>query len=126
MRDSVAATEEGRRLSQSASDDSLWRRWGPYVSARQWGTVREDYSAKGDAWTSFPFDRARQRAYRWGEDGLGGLCDRDGFLNLAMALWNTHDDRLKERLFGLTGPEGNHAEDVKEYYWALDATPTHS
>ena len=126
MRDPVAATEEGRRLSQSASDDSLWRRWGPYVSARQWGTVREDYSAGGDAWTSFPFDQAHQRAYRWGEDGLGGLCDRHGFLNLAVALWNTHDDRLKERLFGLTGPEGNHAEDVKEYYWALDATPTHS
>ncbi|SDB92556.1 hypothetical protein GA0111570_10938 [Raineyella antarctica] len=122
----MAATQEGRRLAQSASDDSAWRRWGPYVAARQWGTVREDYSANGDAWRYFPFDQAHQRAYRWGEDGLGGLCDRYGFLNLAVALWNTHDDRLKERLFGLTGPEGNHGEDVKEYYWALDATPTHS
>lgn len=126
MRESVARTEEGRRLEVSASDESAWRRWGPYVSARQWGTVREDYSADGNAWSSFPFDQAHQRAYRWGEDGLGGLCDRYGFLNLAVALWNTRDDRLKERLFGLTGPEGNHAEDVKEYYWALDATPTHS
>lgn len=126
MRDTVAATQEGKRLSQSISDESAWRRWGPYLSSRQWGTVREDYSADGDAWNFFPFEHAHQRAYRWGEDGLGGLCDRYGFLNLAVALWNTHDDRLKERLFGLTGPEGNHGEDVKEYYWALDATPTHS
>lgn len=126
MRDAVEASAEGRRLAQSASEESAWRRWGPYVSARQWGTVREDYSADGDAWNYFPFDHAHQRAYRWGEDGLGGLCDRFGFLNVAVALWNGHDDRLKERPFGLTNPEGNHGEDVKEYYWALDATPTHS
>ncbi len=126
MRDEVAATAEGRRLTHSSSDDSAWRRWGPYLSARQWGTVREDYTDNGDAWNAFPFDHAHLRTYRWGEDGLGGLTDRYGFLNLAVALWNTHDDRLKERLFGLTGPEGNHGEDVKEYYWALDATPTHS
>ena len=96
------------------------------MSGRQWGTVREDYSADGDAWDYFPFEHSHQRAYRWGEDGLGGLCDRFGFLNVAIALWNGHDDRLKERLFGLTNAQGNHGEDVKEYYWALDATPTHS
>lgn len=126
MREAAAETAEGRRLAQSAADDSAWRRWGPYVSARQWGTVREDYSDSGDAWNYFPFDQSHRRAYRWGEDGLGGLCDRFGFLNIAVALWNGHDDRLKERPFGLTNPEGNHGEDVKEYYWALDATPTHS
>ncbi|WP_420174526.1 MGH1-like glycoside hydrolase domain-containing protein [Luteococcus sp. OSA5] len=126
MREAVAKTAEGRRLAHSASQDAAWRRWGPYVSARQWGTVREDYSADGAAWADFPFDQAHTRAFRWGEDGLAGICDRYGFLNLAVALWNGRDDRLKERLFGLTGPEGNHGEDVKEYYWALDATPTHS
>ncbi|ROR54934.1 hypothetical protein EDD41_2169 [Luteococcus japonicus] len=125
MLEAVAKTAEGKRLAQSASQDSAWRRWGPYVSSRQWGTVREDYSADGAAWADFPFDQAHTRAYRWGEDGLAGICDRYGFLNLAVALWNGHDDRLKERLFGLTGPEGNHGEDVKEYYWHLDATPTH-
>ena len=119
-------TREGRRLSTSASDDSAWRRWGPYVAARQWGTVREDYSEDGSAWEFFPFDHSHQRAYRWGEDGLGGLCDRFGFLNIALACWNGQDDRLKERPFGLTNPQGNHGEDVKEYYWALDGTPTHS
>ncbi|MCB0873309.1 MAG: glucosidase, partial [Thermoleophilia bacterium] len=93
---------------------------------RQWGTVREDYSADGDAWRAFPFDHAHLRAYRWGEDGLAGLCDRFGFLNLTLALWNERDDRLKERLFGLTNHQGNHGEDVKEYWWHLDATPTHS
>lgn len=126
VRDAIAATAEGRRLAQAASDESPWRRWGPYVSARQWGTVREDYSADGNAWDFFDFDQSHLRTYRWGEDGLGGLCDRFGFLNIAPALWNGHDDRLKERAFGLTNPEGNHGEDVKEYYWALDATPTHS
>ncbi|MGA4508501.1 MGH1-like glycoside hydrolase domain-containing protein [Propionibacteriaceae bacterium G1746] len=119
-------TREGIRLASSGSDDSAWRRWGPYLAARQWGTVREDYSADGNAWEYFPFEHSHQRAYRWGEDGLGGLCDRHGFFNIAMACWNGHDDRLKERLFGLTNPQGNHGEDVKEYYWALDGTPTHS
>ena len=126
VRDHLAATAEGHRLSQSNSDDSAWRRWGPYLAARQWGTVREDYSADGNAWDYFDFDDSHRRAYRWGEDGIAGLCDRFGFLNLAIAMWNGHDDRLKERLFGLTNTEGNHGEDVKEYYWALDATPTHS
>ena len=100
--------------------------WGPYVAARQWGTVREDYSEDGNAWEYFGFDDAQHRAYRWGEDGLAGLCDRHGFLNLAVAVWNGRDDRLKERLFGLSNPQGNHGEDVKEYWWPLDATPTHS
>lgn len=122
----MGKTREGIRLSSSGSDDSAWRRWGPYVSARQWGTVREDYSPDGNAWEHFPFDHAHQRAYRWGEDGIAGLCDRFGFLNLAIACWNGRDERLKERLFGLTNPQGNHGEDVKEYYWALDGTPTHS
>ena len=117
---------EHARLAESPDDSDPWRLWGPYVAGRQWGTVREDYSADGDAWTDFPFDQAHRRAYRWGEDGIAGLCDRFGFLNLAVAMWNGHDDRLKERLFGLTNPEGNHGEDVKEYWWHLDATPTHS
>jgi len=117
---------EHARLAESPDDSDPWRLWGPYVAGRQWGTVREDYSADGDAWTDFPFDQAHRRAYRWGEDGIAGLCDRFGFLNLAVAIWNGHDDRLKERLFGLTNPEGNHGEDVKEYWWHLDATPTHS
>jgi len=103
-----------------------WRRWGPYLAERQWGTVREDYSAEGDPWRSFPFDHARSRAFRWGEDGLFGLCDDGGRLCLALALWNEADPILKERLFGLSGPEGNHGEDVKEVYWYLDATPTAS
>ncbi len=121
-----APTAEHARLAESPDDSDPWRQWGPYVSARQWGTVREDYSADGDAWRSFPFDQAHQRTYRWGEDGLAGLCDRWGFLNLAIALWNGQDDRLKERLFGLTNHQGNHGEDVKEYWWHVDATPTHS
>ena len=119
-------TDEQDRLRQSPSDDDAWRLWGPYLSARQWGTVREDYSEDGDAWAYFPFDQAHARAYRWGEDGISGLTDRYGFLNLAVAMWNERDDRLKERFFGLTNPEGNHGEDAKEYWWALDATPTHS
>ncbi|MGO0575170.1 MGH1-like glycoside hydrolase domain-containing protein [Ornithinimicrobium panacihumi] len=120
------ATAEHRRLAESDDPKSAWRRWGPYVSARQWGTVREDYSADGNAWAHFPFDHAHLRAYRWGEDGLAGLCDVEGFLNVGLALWNGHDDRLKERLFGLTNPQGNHGEDPKEYWWALEGTPTHS
>ncbi|USQ78682.1 MGH1-like glycoside hydrolase domain-containing protein [Ornithinimicrobium faecis] len=117
---------EQQRVNESEDPRAPWRQWGPYVSARQWGTVREDYSADADAWAHFPFDHSHQRAYRWGEDGLAGLCDIDGFLNLGLALWNGRDDRLKERLFGLTNPQGNHGEDAKEYWWALDGTPTHS
>src|SRR6478672_9531070 len=103
-----------------------WKRWGPYVSERAWGTVREDYSADGSAWDYLPHDHARSRAYRWNEDGIGGICDRHGRICLAVALWNGKDPILKERLFGLTGTEGNHGEDVKECYFYLDSTPTHS
>ena len=103
-----------------------WKRWGPYLSERQWGTVREDYSEHGAVWEYFPHDHARSRAYRWGEDGLLGICDRQGRLCFALALWNERDAILKERLFGLTGKEGNHGEDVKECYFYLDSTPTHS
>ncbi len=105
---------------------SPWRKWGPYLAGRQWGTVREDYSESGDAWASFPFDHAVARTYRWGEDGLGGICDRYGFLNIGVAVWNGKDPVLKERLFGLTNGEGNHGEDAKEHWWAVDGTPTHS
>ena len=105
---------------------SAWKKWGPYLSERQWGTVREDYSADGDAWEYFPHDHARSRAYRWGEDGIAGFCDHEQRLCLSLALWNGHDPILKERLFGLTNGEGNHGEDVKELYYYLDATPTHS
>jgi hypothetical protein len=120
------ATAEHTRLAEAPTSTSPWRLWGPYLSGRQWGTVREDYSANGDAWNYFPFEHARARAYRWGEDGLGGICDRFGFLNFGLALWNGRDPVLKERLFGLTNGEGNHGEDVKEYWWPLDGTPTHS
>lgn len=118
-------TAEGKRL-QEIRDGVPWRRWGPYVSERQWGTVREDYSADGDAWKSLPFDQARSRAYRWGEDGLAGFCDESMRWCLGLALWNEKDPILKERLFGLSNPEGNHGEDVKEVYHYVDATPTHS
>ncbi|MCZ9880182.1 MGH1-like glycoside hydrolase domain-containing protein [Arthrobacter sp. B2a2-09] len=117
---------ENDRLAGSSGAGNPWRLWGPYLSARQWGTVREDYSADGDAWNYFPFDQSHARAYRWGEDGLGGFCDIDGYLNFSVAMWNGHDDRLKERLFGLTNGQGNHGEDVKEYWWPVDATPSHS
>jgi hypothetical protein len=103
-----------------------WKRWGPYLSERQWATVREDYSEFGTCWEYFPHDQARSRAYRWGEDGLLGITDRECRLCFALALWNGRDPLLKERLFGLTGDEGNHGEDVKEQYFYLDATPTHS
>ena len=116
---------EGARVADLPAD-APWRLWGPYQSGRQWGTVREDYSADGDAWGYLPFDQAHARAYRWGEDGIAGLCDAHGFLHLSVALWNERDDRLKERWFGLTNGQGNHGEDVKEYWWPLDATPTHS
>ncbi|HTH64237.1 MAG TPA: hypothetical protein VL563_06115 [Gemmatimonadales bacterium] len=117
---------EPQRLAEDAARTKNWKRWGPYLSERQWGTVREDYSADGDCWSYFPHDHARSRAYRWGEDGLLGLSDREGRLCFALALWNGRDPILKERLFGLTGHEGNHGEDVKECYYFLDATPTHS
>ncbi len=119
-------TAEEQRLEESRRRKVYWTRWGPYLSERQWGTVREDYSPYGTAWDSFPHDHARSRAYRWGEDGLGGICDRHGLICFALALWNGRDPILKERIFGLTGSEGNHGEDVKEYYFYLDSTPTHS
>src|SRR5512137_2589257 len=117
---------EARRLEEARRGAAPWKKWGPYLSERQWGTVREDYSASGDSWDYFPHDHARSRAYRWGEDGLLGVCDREGRLCFALALWNGRDPFLKERLFGLSGPEGNHGEDVKECYYYLDATPTHA
>ena len=118
-----AATAEHVRLAE-AERGTKWRRWGTYLSERQWGTVREDYSANGDAWNYFPHEHARSRAYRWGEDGMLGLSDSRGIFNVAVALWNGKDPYLKERLFGLSGPEGNHGETVGELYWYLDATPT--
>ena len=123
--ESIRDTTEGRRLADPKAAE-LWRRWGPYLSERQWGTVREDYSPCGNAWEYFPHDHARSRAYRWGEDGIGGFGDERLRLCLAVALWNGRDPILKERLFGLTNAEGNHGEDVKEHYFYLDATPTHS
>src|SRR5215469_3775296 len=119
-------TEESIRLMQAEDPHTPWRLWGPYLSERQWGTVREDYSPGGSAWDYFPHDHARSRAYRWGEDGLAGLSDDGQRLCLSLALWNGKDPILKERLFGLTNSEGNHGEDVKELYYYLDATPTHS
>ncbi len=120
------ALAEATRLEQDARRERHWKRWGPYLAERQWATVREDYSEHGEVWDAFPHDHARSRAYRWGEDGLLGLCDHKGRLCFALALWNGRDPILKERLFGLTGPEGNHGEDVKEHYFYLDAMPTHS
>lgn len=120
------AKAEARRLQEDADRSKNWKRWGPYLSERQWGTVREDYSPHGTAWDDLPHDHARSRAYRWGEDGLLGIADRECRLCFALALWNGQDPILKERLFGLTGPEGNHGEDVKECYFYLDSTPTHS
>jgi hypothetical protein len=117
---------ETLRLEENDQRRRYWTRWGPYLSERQWGTVREDYSAHANPWENFPHDHARSRAYRWGEDGLLGICDTKCRLAFALALWNGHDPILKERLYGLTGPEGNHGEDVKECYFYLDATPTHS
>jgi hypothetical protein len=117
---------EHERLSEARDRGVPWRAWGPYLSERQWGTVREDTSGDGNAWESFSHDQARSRAYRWGEDGLGGIADDKQRLCFALALWNGRDPILKERLFGLTNGEGNHGEDVKEYYFYLDSTPTHS
>src|ERR1700758_3058633 len=119
-------SQERVRLSESAARQKHWKRWGPYLSERAWGTVREDYSPDGEAWDYFPHDHARSRAYRWNEDGLAGICDRHQILCFALALWNGRDSILKERLFGVSGTEGNHGEDVKEYYYYLDDTPTHS
>jgi hypothetical protein len=118
--------DEQRRLREAAAELVQWKKWGPYLSERQWGTVREDYSENGNAWDYFSHDQARSRAYRWGEDGLAGICDDHQVLCFALALWNGKDPILKERLFGLTNSEGNHGEDVKEYYFYLDSTPTHS
>ena len=121
-----AASPEHHRLAAAAAGTEPWRRWGPYLAERAWGTVREDYSPDGDAWASFPYDHARSRAYRWNDDGLCGWSDDRQFLCLALALWNGRDDHLKERLFGLTQHQGNHGEDVKEHWWYVDGTPTHS
>ncbi len=121
-----AANVERQRLAEDSQREYNWKRWGPYLSEPQWGTVREDYSANGDCWNYFPHDQARSRAFRWGEDGLLGITDRECRLCFALALWNGRDPILKERLFGLTNNEGNHGEDVKECYFYLDSTPTHS
>src|SRR5580765_7066658 len=118
--------KEEIRLWESNKHKKHWKRWGPYLSERAWGTVREDYSPYGTAWEYLPFDHARSRAYRWNEDGLAGICDRRQFICFALSLWNEKDPFLKERMFGLSGNEGNHGEDVKEYYFYLDSTPTHS
>src|SRR3989442_6722661 len=117
---------EHRRLEEARTKAAQWKKWGPYLSERQWGTVREDYSDSGNAWDYFTHDQARSRAYRWGEDGLAGVSDDQQRLCFALALWNGKDPILKERMFGLTNSEANHGEDVKEYYFYLDSTPTHS
>jgi hypothetical protein len=122
----IYETREGARLRRNQQREGHWNRWGPFLAERAWGTVREDYSKDGDAWTYFPHDHARSRAYRWNEDGIAGICDRHQYLCFALALWNSHDAILKERMFGLTAHEGNHGEDVKEYYFYLDNIPTHS
>ena len=126
MRQTSTSTAEHQRLAEDAQRGKNWKRWGPYLAERQWGTVREDYSPDGEAWTYFNFEQSRSRAYRWGEDGLLGITDRECRLCFALALWNGRDPILKERLFGLTGPEGNHGEDVKEAYFYTASTPTHS
>src|SRR5690349_10869598 len=122
----MATNAEKQRLVQDAAGTKKWKFFGPYLSDRQWGTVREDYSPHGNAWEYLPHDHARSRAYRWGEDGIAGFSDEQSRLCLSLALWNGQDAILKERFFGLTNSEGNHGEDVKELYYYLDATPTHS
>ena len=117
---------ENIRLEQNYSGKKKWLEWGPYLSERQWGTVREDYSPNGSAWDYFPHDHARSRVYRWGEDGISGISDKHCAVSFSVAMWNGKDPILKERLFGLTGTEGNHGEDCKELYYYLDSTPTHS
>jgi len=126
MKRKADLTREEERLQEAEARTAHWKRWGPYLSERAWGTVREDYSPNGTAWEYLPHDQARSKAYRWNEDGIGGICDRHQQICFAVALWNGRDPILKERLFGLTGNEGNHGEDVKEYYFYLDSTPTHS
>jgi hypothetical protein len=126
MATEIVEVMEQKRLNDAREAGIPWKKWGPYLSERQWGTVREDYSEDGNAWDYFSHDQSRSRAYRWGEDGLGGICDDRQRLCFALALWNERDPILKERLFGLTNSEGNHGEDVKEYYFYLDSTPTHS
>ena len=126
MNQPIPPTAEDMRLDEAREKGVPWRRWGPYVSERQWGTVREDYSPGGTAWESLSHDQARSRAYRWGEDGIAGISDDDQILCFAVTLWNGTDPILKERLFGLTGNEGNHGEDVKECYFHLDNLPTHA
>src|SRR5437660_1727224 len=121
---SMDANPERARIDAASRRAEHWRRWGPYLSDRQWGTVREDYSANGAAWDYFPFEMARLRAYRWGEDGILGICDNHQRLCFAPAFWNEHDEILKERFYGLSGPQGNHGEDVKAYWWYLDAVPS--
>ena len=120
------SSAEHQRIAEADADVVPWRRWGPYLAERAWGTVREDYSADGEAWSYFPYEHARSRTYRWNEDGLCGWSDDHQFLCLALAFWNGHDDHLKERLYGLSQQQGNHGEDVKEYWWYVDGTPTHS
>ena len=122
----MAERQEHKRIQETNKSKASWQQWGPYLSERSWGTVREDYSADGTAWEFLPHDHARSKAYRWGEDGLAGISDDKQYLCFSLALWNGNDPILKERLFGLTGNEGNHGEDVKEYYYYLDSTPTHS
>ena len=117
---------EQRRLNAHRRQRANWKLWGPYLAERAWGTVREDYSYDGNAWDNFTHEQARSRTYRWNEDGLAGFCDRNQYLCFGLALWNGQDPILKERLFGLSGPEGNHGEDVKELYWYEESTPTHS
>ena len=123
---SYVEVAEQKRLNTAREQGVPWKKWGPYLSERQWGTVREDYSSDGDAWNYFSHDQARSRAYHWGEDGIAGISDDQQLLCFALALWNGRDPILKERMFGLTNSEGNHGEDVKEYYFYLDSTPTHS
>src|SRR5262245_6825225 len=126
MTTTIIDVTEQKRLNDARETGIPWKKWGPYLSERQWGTVREDYSGDGNAWNYFSHEQARSRAYCWGEDGLGGISDDKQRLCFALALWNGADPILKERLFGLTNGEGNHGEDVKEYYFYLDSTPTHS
>ena len=118
--------EEKRLEERDERGNQTWRNWGPYLSERQWGTVREDYSKNGSAWSYFPHDHARSRVYRWGEDGIAGISDKRQNLCFSLGIWNGNDDILKERLYGLTGEDGNHGEDVKELYYYLDNTPSHS
>src|SRR5271168_1778355 len=126
MSDQWKVTVEEERLREANDRVSHWKRWGPYVSERAWGTVREDYSKDGSAWEYLPFEHSHLRAYRWNEDGMAGICDRHQHICFALSMWNGKDPILKERMYGVTGNQGNHGEDCKEYYFYLDSTPTHS